>query len=767
MKKIFNLLIITVLTTVFCFGQGYNYQPWTPAMGDLNFNTLGDAQHPYAQCKYGSSYNNPTTIGIQGSGNTASHAIITSNTPDPCRCYQVGSNYVHENYLPPTWDFNPNAHQDTAIRIGCGTSNSNCNKAAQIEYWFYPEKEKSTLLVMFSFAIQNVQSTHGVESGCGSLRNPQFYVEVYDGETGQLLNIGYYPTKNSQNTANPVPNTNWPYARFLAWPSGCGAGSDSQNPPNDNGIIYYYWVGQNSYGYATPTTFPYRECPGSQTGGNSSSYPVEWFEYKPLAFNLGAQAELNEDADGNFVANKSVKLRIRSLGCSATAHWAYGMFTAMMVPGAISVDACGDEPIHLSVPKGFIENTYVWHYGYDSADATNKFWDLSDPAPGITPVGMTDVYIDRNQAQIYPYYRCEMISYTGVPFIYEAHIKSYYLEPDFEFEQNFNNCDLSGQFNDASRIYVITPPTTPPSQGGTYDTVMQSTQHIEWWIKRFGTFVPFGTQNQLDPTFTFDSTTIDANGFATIRIAISDSANLCFDTIEKQIQLDLSAIQKSFGADTIYTCEEKLPYSYDPGYFGETQVWSTEGTRRVNYENLAWNGCDSLVDVTLYVRKPKVTVAFDLDYCDEFTTTLSAVTESNVAEYKWNTGETTPTITITEPGNYSVVITDEEGCVSDPPGTITIPACKPFLNLPNSITPSNVDGINDYFFIPQKNLIQDLEFTVFNRNGEIVYHTTNKDFRWNGSVNGKLLVGATYTYTLHIVDYEGVASNHKGSITVL
>ena len=271
MKKIFNLLVITVLTTVFCFGQGYNYQPWTPAMGDLNFNTLGDAQHPYAQCKYGSSYNNPTSIGIQGSGNTASHAIITSNTPDPCRCYQVGSNYVHENYLPPTWDFNPNAHQDTAIRIGCGTSNSNCNKAAQIEYWFYPEKDKSTLLVMFSFAIQNVQSTHGVESGCGSLRNPQFYVEVYDGETGQLLNIGYYPTKNSQNTANPVPNTNWPYARFLAWPSGCGAGSDSQNPPNDNGIIYYYWVGQNSYGYATPTTFPYRECPGSQTGGNSSS----------------------------------------------------------------------------------------------------------------------------------------------------------------------------------------------------------------------------------------------------------------------------------------------------------------------------------------------------------------------------------------------------------------------------------------------------------------------------------------------------------------
>lgn len=767
MKRISILLVFSVLATALCFGQGYNYQAWQPNMGPLDFNTLGDATHPYVQCKYGSSYNNPSTIGTTGSGNATSHAIITSNTADPCRCYQVGSSYVHENYLPPTWDFAPGQHQESAIRIGCGTSNSICNRASQIEYWFYPTDSLSTLLVMFSFAIQNVNSTHGTESGCGSIRNPQFYIEVYDGETGQLLQLGYYPTKASQQSANPIPNTNWPYARFLAWPSGCGTSGDSQNPPDDYGITTYYWAGQNGNGYATPTTFPYRECPGNQTSGSSSSYPVEWFEYKPLAFNLRAQAAMNVDANGNFTPVKSVKLRIHTQGCSATAHWAYGLFTAKMIPSVIKVDACGDELIHLSVPTGFVENTYVWHYGYDSADATNKFWDLSDPVPGITPVGQTEVYIDRNLTQLYPYYRCEMKSYSGVPFIYEAHIKSYYLEPDIAFEQKFDNCDLTVQFQDSSRIYVITPPTIPPSQGGTYDTVLQSTQHIEWWVKRYGTYIPFGNTNQLDPVFTFDSTTLDANGFATIKIAISDSANLCFDTLEKVIQLDMSAVEEVFGKDTVYTCEENLPYTYDAAYFGDSQSWSTEGTRRVKYESLAWNGCDSLVDVTLYIRKPKVTIAFDLDYCDEFTTTLTAETESEVAEYKWSTGENTPSITITEPGTYTVTIEDEEGCVSDPPGVITIPACKPFLNLPNSITPSNIDGINDYFFIPQKNLIQELEFTVFNRNGEIVYHTTNKDFRWNGTENGKLFVGATYTYTLHIVDYEGVASNHKGSITIL
>lgn len=773
MKKIFNLLVISLLTVTFCCGQTYQYQPWRPDMnmGPLYFNTLGDQQHPYVQCKYGSSYNNPTSVGIQGSGTTASHALITSNAPDPCRCFTVngGASYIHENYLPPLWNGDQTQHLDTAIRIGCGTSNSTCNKAAQIEYWFYPEDSLSTLLVMFTFAIQNVNNTHGVDMGCGSIRNPQFYIEIFDGETGQLLNLGHYPTQASQFSPNPVANPNWPYSQFLAWPSGCGAGSDTQNPTDDQGITTYYWLGQNSYGHATPTTFNYRECPGNQTSGASSSNPVEWFEYKPLAFNLKDYAKMNWDSiNGTFVPVKSVKLRIRTVGCSATAHWAYGMFTATVIPGVMRVDACGDEDIHLSVPAGFLPQTYQWHYGYDAQDANNHFWDFSaDPVPGVTPEGQNGVFLDRQQTQIYPYYRCEMKSYTGAPFIYEAHIKSYYVIPDFTYEQSYENCDLTVNFQDSSTIWVITPPTTPPSQGGTYDTIDQATQHIQWFVKRYGNFIPFGNVNQLAPVHTFVDGEVDENGFATIKIIVSDSAVTCTVDTEIVIQLDLSALQEAYGNDTVYTCEEKLPYVFDPEYFGDTQTWSTEGTRRVIYENLAWNGCDSVIDVTLFIRKPKVTVAYDLDYCDEFTTTLSAVTESDVAEYKWNTGETTPSITVTTPGNYSVTIVDEEGCVSDPPGTITIPACKPFLNLPNTITPSNMDGINDYFTIPQRNLIRELEFTVYNRAGEIVYHTTNKDFEWNGTENGKLLVGATYTYTLYIVDYEGVSSNHKGSVTVL
>ena len=111
------------------------------------------------------------------------------------------------------------------------------------------------------------------------------------------------------------------------------------------GISTYYWA----FTQATPTTFPFRKCPDAQNG-SSTTYEVGWFEYKPIAFDLSSYAE----------QGKSVKLRIRSRACQYFAHWNYAMFYAKMIPGFIKVDACGAEPIHLSVPRGFLEQTYTW-----------------------------------------------------------------------------------------------------------------------------------------------------------------------------------------------------------------------------------------------------------------------------------------------------------------------------------------------------------------------------------------------------------------------
>ena len=364
-----------------------------------------------------------------------------------------------------------------------------------------------------------------------------------------------------------------------------------------------------------------------------------------------------------------------------------------------------------------------------------------------------------------------MRSYTGVPFVYEAHIKAYYLEPNFTFKQKFENCELRAQLIDSSLIYTKTPPT---SAGGNWGVDYQQTHHIQWFVKNYQTSQPGNDRYDSIPnrygdtnfTYVFRYPYIDTlTGEAFIQIVIQDSLQKCIKDTIKRIQLDLKAIRDTLTKDTVYTCEEKLPYVFDRAYFGTTHTWSTEGTRRVTYDTLAWNGCDSIVDVTLYVRKPKVDITSDPDYCEAFTTNLTAECADTVLQYLWDNGETAQSTTVTAPGTYTVEIMNQDSCMAT--GSIVIPACKPFLNLPNSISPSNQNGVNDYFFIPQSNLIKELEFTVFNRHGVMIYHTTNKDFEWNGTENGKLFIGATYNYILRIVDYEGVASIHKGSITIL
>ena len=761
MKKIFGLTVFVL----FCLIGTAQYAPWDSSQGPLNFNTL---TAPYVKCTYrtnswttGQDPPPITTSGIYQSNGRKSHKLITTDGMDPCRCFGTGPNntapFQTMPILPPDWSMDETLpHQDTVIMLGCNECSSGCDVCcdhAQIEYWFYPTVEQNTLLVMFSFAEEDVSSHCAFCTG--NTNNPEFYIEVLDGTTEALIPSDYYQDPN--NTIN----TNWPRNRFMACPNGNQSAPypPSQNPsgPDNDGLYTYYWA----HPKATPTTFPFRRCPQTQTQGLSSQ-DVGWFEYKPVAFNLSSYA----------AQHKSVKLRIRVYGCSAAYHWAYCLFTAKMIPGAIQVDACGSEPIHLSVPQGFIENTYEWHYGFDSATAVNgNLFDIYN-TPGVTALGPYDILIDREvllaapNGKLWPYYCCKMKSYTGVPFFYAAEIKSYFLEPDITFKQKFENCDLRAQLIDSSRIFSVTPPGPGETED---DTTYQQTHHIQWFIKnRLSQNFDSIPNHYGDTSFTyvFQHPYIDTlTGEAFIKIVIQDSLQKCIKDTIKRIQLDLKAIRDTMTKDTVYTCEEKLPYVFDRAYFGETHTWATEGTRRVTYDTLAWNGCDSIVDVTLIVRKPKVEITSDPEYCEAFTTNLTAECADTVLQYKWDNGETAPFTTITAPGTYSVEIMNKDSCTAS--GSIVIPACKPFLNLPNSFTPSKIDGVNDYFYIPQSNLIKELEFTVFNRHGVVVYHTTNKDFEWNGTENGKLFVGATYTYTLRIVDYEGVASWHKGAITIL
>lgn len=799
-RSVFSLMIVCacafLLSAVFesKAQTGYTYTPWreTDVLPNgqpqpLDFMTLGDQNHKYVECRYGSSWDNPTqTRGVTGSGVTASHLLITNQGADPTRCYRTSTGFVHENVLPRSWDGNPEHFQEKVIRVGCYShSGSQCTKSQQIEYWFYPPKDSSVLLVYFTFSEEDkCQQPYGHDANY----NPQFSIEVLDGQTGSLVTNGYgYYRRCNSNTQTPTGaiNNAWPYNRFLAVPSGTDYNQDSQCGPDDNGYTTYYWA----YPQATPTTFPFRECPGpiysqiytgqgaapgDQTGGMAGSdIPrVLWFEYKPLAFDLTPYAN----------SGQSVKIRIRVMSCHASAHWAYGMFAAKLIPRDISVDACGDNAINLSVPWGFLENTYEWHYGKNPENSASTL------EPGET-AGITgtryNLSIDptASGARVWPYYRCEMKSYSGVPFTYEAYIKKYEIIPDFEYEQITDPdypCSQIIQLHNTGSVNELVP---NENGQGYISTEQTPIRNIEWYYKNSqGEYqeIP-GSRGQMNPRFNVSNTAdIDLTNFdfnpggdsIMIKLIMQDTLQKCSDTLERNIGLDPTFVKVGTKDTTVFACNSQLPYFFGRDKYGDAYRWDAQGKKECHvgedFDDKSWNYCDSVVSVTLEVMTPKVEIIDVGDYCDSFRTTLAVVPAPNqvfeqedIHVLSWNGDQyATGTHYLAEhAGAYSVdVAIGDAGCKTS--ASYKIAACMPFMNLPNTITPSNHDGVNDYFEIPQKSLVQSLEFTVYNRNGTIVYQTKDVNFKWRGArfsddYPEQELTNQTYVYTLKMVDYNG------------
>ena len=109
------------------------------------------------------------------------------------------------------------------------------------------------------------------------------------------------------------------------------------------------------------------------------------------------------------------------------------------------------------------------------------------------------------------------------------------------------------------------------------------------------------------------------------------------------------------------------------------------------------------------------------------------------------------------------------GCDSTIHVSVQIAATDFTLYLPNAITPSKSDGLNDGFFIPAKaqEQIADFEIVIFNRWGEMVFYTTDKNFCWYGEYKGKTFYDNVYQYVIHYTNHFGKKFTIKGTITVL
>ncbi|MBW3544427.1 MAG: gliding motility-associated C-terminal domain-containing protein, partial [Bacteroidetes bacterium] len=129
------------------------------------------------------------------------------------------------------------------------------------------------------------------------------------------------------------------------------------------------------------------------------------------------------------------------------------------------------------------------------------------------------------------------------------------------------------------------------------------------------------------------------------------------------------------------------------------------------------------------------------------------------------------TVEIFEEGQYEVEV---EGCAQAEMFNVSL-SCTPELMLPNAINPNSLEFRNRVFSILNPHMaayITDIEILIYNRWGEVIWQSNEKDFSWDGrKKNGQPVPMGNYPYLIRYRNLYGsdtaILRKLYGSIFVL
>lgn len=115
---------------------------------------------------------------------------------------------------------------------------------------------------------------------------------------------------------------------------------------------------------------------------------------------------------------------------------------------------------------------------------------------------------------------------------------------------------------------------------------------------------------------------------------------------------------------------------------------------------------------------------------------------------------------------YKVFVSNAAGCLDSAFVTVRIFKTTPRVFVPTGFTP-NGDGRNDVFRPTAAGIAKLEYFSVYNRWGERVFHTTIDGRGWDGRLNGREQGTGTFAWMVKGVDYLGKVFFAKGTVTLI
>jgi gliding motility-associated-like protein len=184
------------------------------------------------------------------------------------------------------------------------------------------------------------------------------------------------------------------------------------------------------------------------------------------------------------------------------------------------------------------------------------------------------------------------------------------------------------------------------------------------------------------------------------------------------------------------------------------------------------SNCTFSINKTLIIAKnsglPTVKIEGNFFFCYPYKTVLKAVANSSstqIKSYQWKKNNTIITNANSDAyiadqiGEYTVMITDQNGCVLTAPIVKVEEKCNKAisdpdpltLDYPKFFTPNN-DGQNDTWHIKNFDNFKNPEIRIFDRYGKFIIQLSQDSNGWDGTFNNSPLTATDYWFTITYTD---------------
>lgn len=302
-------------------------------------------------------------------------------------------------------------------------------------------------------------------------------------------------------------------------------------------------------------------------------------------------------------------------------------------------------------------------------------------------------------------------------------------------------------------------------------------------------------------TLTLDKPLQVAGNF-TVNLRAGNDGNTIYDACSQQSppgSLPFSVkdtVNANFSYNVLYGCQQNtVQYSHNGANGVNSWLWSFDGTQSSNLQNpvitytnfetkntqlIVSNGvCSDTASQSLFFDN-LLHANFEVTniVCPGDKAVIKNTTIGNIVNWDWSFGNgSTSSLQDPPAQTYNVanttygalvklIVTNNYGC-KDSLAKIIKVINNCYIAVPSAFSP-NGDGLNDYLYPLNAYKAINLDFSVYNRFGQLLFHTTDWTNKWDGTFKGQGADPGTYVWILRYTNADtGKLVEQKGSVVLI